>query len=147
MAYTKVLASIGAESQSMINSNTPASIRRLLKVQFVVAAAVPLVFLLFSSHLALSAAVGAGIFALAQWVFAQHAFRYRGARSAGLIAQSFARGETYKMLLIAGLLAAALTLIDGVKPLALLSGLFAVQAVFWFFPFIDRRRESAAPRD
>ncbi len=125
----------------------PSSISRLLKIQATVMLLLPCIFLLFSLQLAGSVWLGALINFVAQMIFAQLAFRHRGARSAGLIAQSFARGESIKMVLIAVLLAVVLSQMKTIHPLGLLFGLFAVQSVFWFFPFIDRRRASSALRD
>lgn len=125
----------------------PRSIVRLLKCQAAVLLILPCVLLLFDVRFALSAGFGAAINFVAQLVFVRFAFRHRGARSAALIAQSFARGESLKMMLIAGLLAVVLSLMKSVNPLGLLFGLLAVQSVFWFFPFIDRRRASSALRD
>ena len=107
----------------------------------------PCLLLLFDVRFALSAGLGAAINFVAQLVFARFAFRHRGARSATLIAQSFARGESLKMILIAGLLAVVLSQMKSINPLGLLFGLLAVQSVIWFFPFIDRRRGSSALRD
>jgi len=92
-----------------------------------------------SIHFALSAGFGAAINFVAQLVFARFAFRHRGARSAALIAQGFARGESLKMVLIAGLLAVVLTQMKSIDPLGLMIGLLAVQSTIWFFLFIDRR--------
>ncbi|MGB0864904.1 MAG: ATP synthase subunit I [Granulosicoccaceae bacterium] len=126
----------------------PSSIIRLLKYQAAVTFLLPcLVLLPFDMSMALSVGVGAAINFVAQLVFARFAFRHRGARSAALIAQAFARGESLKMVLIAGLLAVVLSQIKSIHPLGMLFGLLAVQSVFWFFPFIDRRRESTALRD
>jgi len=107
----------------------------------------PCLLVWFDRQVALAAGLGAAINFVAQLVFAQFAFRHRGARSAALIAQSFARGESLKMVLIAGLLAVVLSQIESIHPLALLFGLLAVQSVICFFPFIDRRRASSALRE
>ncbi len=125
----------------------PRSIVKLLKVQACMVLALPLVLVMFDARLAWSACLGAVINFTAQLFFARLAFRHHGARSAALIAQSFARGETLKLVLIAGLLAVVLTQMKSIHPLGLLSGMLAVQSVFWFFPFIDRRRASSALRD
>lgn len=127
--------------------NLPESIVRLLKAQVAVAIVLPSLALLFSGELAWSIWIGATINLIAQGIFAWFAFRHRGARSAALIAQAFARGESIKMVLIAVLLAVALSQIESILPLWVLFGLLAVQSVFWFFPLIDRRRESTALRD
>ncbi len=125
----------------------PQSIAKLLKVQAAVVVILPLAIVVFYAELALAVWMGAGINFAAQLLFAWLAFRHRGARSAALIAQSFARGETLKLVLIAGLLAVVLSQMKSIHPLGLFSGLLAVQSVFWFFPFIDRRRASVAIRD
>lgn len=125
----------------------PSSIVRLLKCQAAVVLMLPCALLIFDPRLAMSAGLGAAINFAAQLVFAGFAFRHRGARSAALIAQAFARGESLKMVLIATLLAVVLSQIESVHPLSMLFGLLAVQSVFWFFPFIDRRRASSALRD
>lgn len=107
----------------------------------------PCLLVWFDTQVALAAGLGAAINFAAQLVFAKFAFRHSGARSAALIAQSFARGESLKMVLIAGLLAVVLSQMKSIHPLGLLFGLLAVQSVIWFFLFIDRRSNKAALRD
>lgn len=122
----------------------PEPIVRILKYQGAIVLVLPCFLLLYDARVAVAAALGASINFVAQFVFAQFAFRHRGARSATLIAQSFARGESLKMVLIAGLLAVVLSQIESIHPLGLLGGLLAVQSIFCFFPFIDRQRVSTA---
>jgi len=130
-----------------VKTTVPKSIVRLLKYQAAMMLLLPCLLVWFDRQVALAAGLGAAINFVAQLVFAQFAFRHRGARSAALIAQSFARGESLKMVLIAGLLAVVLSQIESIHPLALLFGLLAVQSVICFFPFIDRRRASSALRE
>ena len=125
----------------------PTSIVRLLKCQAAVLLILPCLLLFFDVRFALSAGLGAAINFFAQLIFARIAFRHRGAQSIALIAQAFVRGESLKMILIAGLLAVVLSQMKSIEPLGLLLGLLVVQSVFWFFPFIDRRRASSALRE
>lgn len=119
--------------------SVPRQIKRLLSVQLLAA-------LLFSSVLAiiniewfLSALVGSTICLGSNVVLAYFAFRYQGARSAGLIVRSFMFGEVIKMVTVAGLFVVTLKSLQPVFPLALFGGYVFVLASAWLVPHVSNR--------
>lgn len=96
---------------------------------------------LHSAAAGLSATVGGLICWLPSCWFAWKAFRYRGARVARQIVQSFYTGQAGKMFLTAGLFALAFMLLEPLVPVALFMGYVAVQIVNWVVPLVMSRRE------
>ncbi len=79
-----------------------------------------------------SALAGGLIAVIPNLYFTSYAFRYRGARSAKLIARAFNRGEAGKFLLILVGFGGAFTLVRPISVLALFLVYIAMIAVQWW---------------
>jgi|GEM_PF-1787656 len=129
-------------------TSSPPAIKLLLRVQAAVVVAVPLLMLPFGVDWAVSAALGGVAYWLPNIAFAALAFSRQGARSAGAILAAFTLGEVVKLIAVAVSVAAVLAYWPGVQPFGVFAGLFAAQAVVWFFPLVDeyRRRQAKFSR-
>ena len=111
----------------------------------VIAAQLMISFLLFiilqplGMTTALSALLGGLCYTIPNAYFAKQAFRYRGARSAKLIANSFYRGEAGKLMLTVIAFMLVFTLVEPLNPVALFSAFVLVQTVNWFTPLLVRQ--------
>ena len=88
---------------------------------------------------ALSALLGGLCYTIPNAYFVRQAFRYRGARSAKLIANSFYRGEAGKLILTAVAFTLVFTQVKPLDPIALFGAFILVQAVNWFTPLLVRQ--------
>lgn len=98
-----------------VSAIAPPPLRKLFLLEAGILLAAVLVIVPVGAPLPQSVLIGGGIAWLANAYFARQAFRFRGARHARHIAQSFYRGEAGKFILSAALLAAALA---GIRPLS-----------------------------
>ena len=115
------------------------SVHRVIVVQLLVSFALFLVLRSVGMTVAKSALLGGLCCTIPNAYFIRQAFRYRGARAAKLIANSFYKGEAGKILLTLVAFTLVFTLVDPLSPAALFAGYILVQAVNWFTPLLIRR--------
>lgn len=124
----------------MLNAlRVPRQIKRLLSVQLLAALLFSGVLAILNEKWFLSALVGSLICLGSNVVFAYFAFRYQGARSAGLIVRSFMFGEVIKMVAVAVLLVVSLKSLNPIFPLALFGGYVFVLMSAWVVPHVSNR--------
>jgi ATP synthase protein I len=100
-------------------------------------------WLLKSEDAALSAALGASIFIIPQQYFTLKAFRYMGARSVMLTVQSFYKGESSKLLLIAIGFALTFTFYKELDVSALFAAFILLVVINGFIPLLMKQKENA----
>lgn len=148
MSEVKVWTGQGAGSQHDSRSKKLAHLQgppifRVVIVQLLVSLGLFPVLQFVGMTVAKSALLGGLCCAIPNAYFVRQAFRYRGARAAKQIAQSFYKGEAGKLLLTLIAFTLAFTLadpLDPLDPLALFGGYILVQAVNWFTPLLIRRK-------
>ncbi|GAB4223217.1 MAG: F0F1 ATP synthase subunit I [Gammaproteobacteria bacterium] len=107
-------------------------------VQLTITLGVVITFgLMAGQHAAYSAALGGITCLLPNMCFAWFVLRYRGARQAKKIVQSFYRGEAFKLLITVGLFFIAFKF-AAVKPLPFFVNYIAGLAVYWVAPLLLR---------
>lgn len=104
-------------------------LRRLLVWQSVFAVAAVLIAAPFGLPALLSAAIGAGVCLLANWVFALRVFRRYRAQAPSEIALRIYSAEIVKIVLILGAFAFAFATLANLNLPALLGSYFAVQVL------------------
>lgn len=111
---------------------------RVIIAQLSVSAVLFVVLQPLGMTFALSALLGGLCYTIPNAYFVKQAFRYRGARSAKLIANSFYRGEAGKLMLAAVAFTLVFTLVKPLNPVALFGAFILVQMVNWFTPLLVR---------
>lgn len=130
-AYTRGLCRRGL-IQTHSNSVGPvnkAQLKRLLQWQIAFAFAALLIALPFGIPALVSAAIGAGVCLLANWVFALRVFRKYRAQQPGELVMQIYGAEIIKIVLILGLFSVAFATIEDLNLPALLGTYFAVQVL------------------
>ena len=112
---------------------------RPVMVQFAVSAILLLALLPVGITAAVSAFLGGLCGAIPHVYFVRQAFRYQGARSAKLIANSFYKGEAGKLVLTFTAFTLVFVLVSPLDPLALFSGYVLVLLVNWFTPLLIKK--------
>lgn len=104
-------------------------LRRLLAWQIILAAAALTLAMLFGVTAVKSAAIGAGVCLLANWVFALRVFRQYRAQAPTELALRIYTAEIVKIGIILGLFALAFATLANLNLPALLGTYFAVQVL------------------
>jgi ATP synthase protein I len=102
----------------------------VIVVQLVATVLIAAIFLFISNEVAAySILIGGCISAISNHFFAIQAFRYRGARNAEKVVQSFMKGEAGKIIITLLLFALTFILISAINEVAVIGGFFAAQFV------------------
>ena len=89
--------------------------------------------------IALSALLGGLCCTIPNAYFVKQAFRFRGAHSAKMIANSFYLGEAGKLMLTVVAFTLVFTQVKSLDPVALFGAFILVQTVNWFTPLLIRQ--------
>lgn len=138
MASENIVKSVDSSGPRYTHLNRP-QIFRVIVVQLIVSALLFVVLQPLGITVALSALLGGLCYAVPNAYFAKQAFRYRGARSAKMITNSFYRGEAGKLLLTVIAFTLVFTLVKPLNPVALFGAFMLVQTVNWFTPLLVRQ--------
>ncbi|PCJ38759.1 MAG: F0F1 ATP synthase subunit I [Moraxellaceae bacterium] len=117
---------------------------RLVGTQAAVASLFPVLLLIISKDVALSALIGGWIATASNAYFAFQAFRYSGARAASQMVKSFQRGESGKFVITIVLMLVAFKYVPALQikenALAMFTAFIAVLMVSWFAPLLFKQR-------
>ena len=118
------------------------AVHRVLVAQLLMTLCLSLLLLSLSTTHALSALLGGLTCVVPSSYLVWKAFRYRGARSAQKIVQSFYQGEAGKFVLTCLAFVLIFTWVQSIEPVSLFTAFFLVQLMNWFTPLLIRQRRS-----